>query len=751
MNIDEHIASAPAPAAVAEPKPMIIRAMPNKPSCGIAEGAESVSADSALPPYPRHSFIGRFVAYAETQVETPTPFLVATALKLTEAMLARRVYYPWGTSQRVFSNTFHAMIGPSGQTRRSQGIDLGESILRAINSEHLLATITSAERLVGSFQKQNVRVLLASEGKAVTDMVNRSHEMVTLLLKLYDSQPISTEFKKDRQKATDNAGNITETCRIEVPEPFLSIGLGIAPEVWRLNDSNQENGLMGRFLLQYADRRGRNIYSPPPKMDDTREQLIKELAQLGKLSGAMQFSPEAEQAFLEINKENHRRLDEPMPPAIGSFLSRMPFTILRIAISFEAATSQSLVISRDSVRYAKQHVEQSFENFKYFLGEMRKDKFMRCCDRILQALNRHGPKLDHSGLFSRVSSHGQYTAKDFKAALRHLDNLGKITFVAKSKGHFPAIKLVKESKSRCAKVTPADTVAYDEHSEPVPPATGTAVPAPAATETPPAMLAQPLQKATEPARSNTILTIDAKHLKKAVTAAATATITEYTEIFDNLAFYFTANGLYVAGTNNRQLAVVRIPPAWASCVQDNTRILVNAELFAGILKAFRPTGEVTMEANGDNLTVSYAGREDSSQLVHIQMPPAELRSKYPNCLEFLQMEFGTRIEVRDKHELVDALKTVRRATEVATIKAEAGKDEIEIHGPEKPVVVRCAAGAKGLEGMVSVPAKFLLDSLRSIEGERIVLAFNTDKKRAAVQSENPNHFYLTQILRRPPE
>ena len=257
---------------------------------------------------------------------------------------------------------------------------------------------------------------------------------------------------------------------------------------------------------------------------------------------------------------------------------------------------------------------------------------------------------------------------------------------------------------------------------------------------------QTAAKPVDSAYGKKLLTISPKELKKAVAAAAVGIDgDEYAELFDNVAFFFTKNGLAITGTNNRKAARVRIPPETASYVQDDTKILVNCKRLMANLKTLETKAKVEVYADDNYLTVLVVGMQFAS--VRILMPPAENRDKYPPCWK--DLSFDSQIEILSKSQLIAALKAINKQSVVARIKAEAGGTQIKIHGQAKqePVVVDCAVISNGLNNGISLDTDFLIESLRHIEGEKVVLMINSEKKRVALRSDNPNHFFVTQWLK----
>jgi DNA polymerase III sliding clamp (beta) subunit (PCNA family) len=65
------------------------------------------------------------------------------------------------------------------------------------------------------------------------------------------------------------------------------------------------------------------------------------------------------------------------------------------------------------------------------------------------------------------------------------------------------------------------------------------------------------------------------------------------------------------------------------------------------------------------------------------------------------------------------------------------------------VAVRCAEIQNGLSDTIALSTQFLLDALRRIDGERVMLSFAANEHRVVIQSDNPNYFYVAQRVKHP--
>ena len=424
---------------------------------GNGETGETNSPDSpnsptpqALPAsperyYPEASLIREIVNYLHGQIETPKLFITAGALTLVSVALNRNVYYVWGDKLH-YPSLYQVLVGPSGVTRKSELASRIAAIIDELWSDRTLADYTSVERLIESLANQPLRAIIQSEGKMFIDKLNQSPNLANAIIKLYDCEDLSTDFKKDkkqREKKKSSRKNSNDGGRIAAKNTFLTILTGIVPDAWQLSKVNQAGGLMGRFQLLFAEKRDHEILDAPPVCIEERQRLIDALRALGQLHGEMKLSPDAAKAFREIQSDNRRRMDV-ANDIVNSNLSRMPFTIIKTAMLYEVAMSSNLTISLEALQLAQNFVELGHRCYVHFFDEMseswQKDRLV---NRIVVTLRRNGGRLSHSELLRQATRHGEWDANAFKAELRVLSERKVIRLEPNSPAHYPDVVLVE--------------------------------------------------------------------------------------------------------------------------------------------------------------------------------------------------------------------------------------------------------------------------------------------------------------------
>ena len=400
--------------------------------------------------YPEASLIGEIVHYLHGQIETPNPFVVAGTLTLVSVALNRNFYFVWG-DKRHYPSLYQVLVGPSGVTRKSELTARIAAIIEELWPERTLADFTSVERLVESLAHQPIRAIIQSEGKMFIDKLNQSPNLANAIIKLYDCEDLSTDFKKDKKrrdkkKLSRKETNDDDGGRIAAKDTFLPILIGITSDALRLSEVNQAGGLVGRFQPLFADKREHEILDAPPANAKERQRLIDALRALGQLHGEMQLSPAAAHAFREVQRDNRQRMDS-ANDIVNSNLSRMPFTIIKVAMLYEVAMSGQHTISLEALQLAQNFVELGHRCYVRFFHEMAvKRQQDRLIDRIVRTLRRNERRLSHSELLRQTTRHGEWNAEEFKAALLVLADRGMVRFDPSPPAQFPDIILVAQDE-----------------------------------------------------------------------------------------------------------------------------------------------------------------------------------------------------------------------------------------------------------------------------------------------------------------
>jgi hypothetical protein len=334
--------------------------------------------------------------------------------------------------------------------------------------------------------------------------------------------------------------------------------------------------------------------------------------------------------------------------------------------------------------------------------------------QILDVSRRYGVRIDGEDASSDVTA----TSATSAPAVASDDNSGVGGGVAASTTSAPSAVLNEKGVAAVAVVAAADA------SSPI------AVTTPRSERPPTA------QQGTK------ILTIKAKELLKAVKAIGFLALRYRGDsACDHIWFFATDHGLLLGTTDIKRAALVRVPIDMAAtepCVG------VKCKLLKRILSTCGPRETVELYADGDFLTLDSKMRNGAPVSVRMQMPELNERKKFLKVAPLRDLSFATRIEIPHRRELIVALERFGRVIKAVGINAEAGKTAIEIQGPNGiTAAVACTEVKQGLSRVIYLSIRFLRESLKQIEGKKLVLSFDTEKRRVWLQSENTDYTYIT--------
>lgn len=239
-----------------------------------------------------------------------------------------------------------------------------------------------------------------------------------------------------------------------------------------------------------------------------------------------------------------------------------------------------------------------------------------------------------------------------------------------------------------------------------------------------------------------ILTMQADRLLRAVKAVGFLALRYPGDSdCDNIWFFPTDHGLLLGITDDKRGALVRVPVDIAAtelCVG------VDCELLKRVLSTCGPKETVELYADGDFLTLDSKMRNGEPVSNRFQMPGLNKRKEFLKLRGLRDITFSTHVEIQHRRELITALKRFGREIKGVGIKAEAGKTAIEIQGANGiTAAVSCTEVKQGLSRVIYLSTLFLRESLKQIKGEKVVLSFEIEKKRARLQSENTDYTYIT--------
>ena len=296
------------------------------------------------------------------QLESPDAFHIWTALSVISASLKRQVFVDQAYFM-VYPNLYVLLVAPPGTCRKSQAMNTGLKLLRAVPAIHIEANKMTPEALINSLcsggQTQAIKtkakktnattitvrqvctsVLFSPEFSVMLGKDAENNGMLSILTDLFDS-PDSWIYET-RGRGQEIVSNV-----------YLSI-FGATTPAW-LSNSIPDNaiglGLNSRFI--HVAQKARRHANPRPKITPAllrlRDSLIEDLIQISMLRGEMVLTSAADTFYDEWYRAlNTKNLDE----KFWGYLERKPVHILKVATILSIAESDRLVLTRDHLEMA---------------------------------------------------------------------------------------------------------------------------------------------------------------------------------------------------------------------------------------------------------------------------------------------------------------------------------------------------------------------------------------------------------------
>lgn len=340
-------------------------------------------------------WLSSYIEYTEN-TEPPLSFHIWTAISVLIGALERKVYMEWG-HEIIYPNEFIILVGPSGRTRKGYAINIGRDFLQKIGA-NAAAEITTKEALIEDIAS-SVNTFKDGTTKritfhcSVTHVVEELHvflgesnvELLAWLTALYDSR--ATMDKRTKGSGSDTIEGVfynllAATAPQWMPTMFPKVALG--------------GGFTSRVIFVVEDKKRKIVEDPTLTKDDLelRRKLQHDLEIIHNLSGEMDFSQEAYEAYTKWYREEEEKTLAGNPsipdPRFDGFLSRKPTHIKKIAMAISASRGDDLVITLEDFERALGLLTRAEKKMTKAFGGLGESRFAAAMDALLQALMGYG-------------------------------------------------------------------------------------------------------------------------------------------------------------------------------------------------------------------------------------------------------------------------------------------------------------------------------------------------------------------------
>lgn len=313
------------------------------------EGVDQAKLDTLLEEaIPKEGFIKDYLEIFSKVTDTPRALLLWGAMVVIATILGKNVWIPW-EARKLYPNIWCVFIAPSG-FRKGTGIDIPTLLLRRVDKSLLLPQVGSEEGLTKALAEE-------TEGKDVGFV--RWQEFSKILrgwsktgswtapqefwIDLWDNKPLRKKL---------SSGEFT------IPVTAISFLSASTPKSFSkfFTPEDLEGGFFGRVYLITCLRKKRYFEIPPSieKVADLNG-LVKRLHEIKEAYRDESLSyVRFEEAFRSWARKTQAEHESGF---LDSFYSRIETHCMKLAMTYEAATTGKVEIREESFNYAVKALE----------------------------------------------------------------------------------------------------------------------------------------------------------------------------------------------------------------------------------------------------------------------------------------------------------------------------------------------------------------------------------------------------------
>lgn len=340
-------------------------------------------------------WLSAYLAFTENS-EPPLSFHTWTGLSCISGALQRKVYMKWGHGV-IYPNQYIILVGPSGQSRKGEAINIGKSLLADVGIPMTAERVTREALIrfmktkVSNFTNPtNNKITFQSAITCVSEELSvflgqREIGMLSDLTNWYDSRDEWTYETKNQ--GTDR---VMGMC-------FNLLG-GTAPD-WLPSMLPQEaigGGFTSRCIFVVEEHKRKVVPDPNLSGDELalRAGLTADLEGINLLAGEMRFSPQAKQRYEEWYVEEEARYkagkSSITDPRFAGYSARRATHIKKIAMALSASRGSDLIISENDFARAKGLIEVVERKMpRVFIG-LGKARFAEATETVLVYVQAQG-------------------------------------------------------------------------------------------------------------------------------------------------------------------------------------------------------------------------------------------------------------------------------------------------------------------------------------------------------------------------
>jgi hypothetical protein len=358
-----------------------------------------------------------YVALWVPTTDAPLIYHIGGALAVVSTLLGKRIYLPYGGIP-LYPNLWVLILGPSSSFRKSTIVGKAQATIGDFEPTAIFPEDFSRERFLEHLSEHPQGLLVSSEFGNMLALFSRDYMTGTkeMLSHLYDSPPKYTRVVKDRT--------------LEIDNPVISF-FAASQTDWfqnKVHESDMRGGFLARFVFISASAKPESIAFPPEPDAQAKDTLYAGLKSLAEVNGAVELEATARLRYEKWFRAHDKELDvDPKKGTLSPFWARLSSIALKLAMIFQVARDQTLLITDDTMNRALQMTDRLKPSLREVMKAMVFSKEMRQRQEVLDAIHEAGTSgITRRDLLRKLS----LLLEDLKPLIDSLKEEGAIREVA---------------------------------------------------------------------------------------------------------------------------------------------------------------------------------------------------------------------------------------------------------------------------------------------------------------------------------
>jgi len=323
------------------------------------------------------------------ETEPPLSYHIWTGLSIITGALQRRVHFKWGHS-KIYPNMYVVLIGPSGQTRKGEALNIGREFIDTLGiptiSQSIIreALVRALADNLSSFPDPDTGLMeWHCSATCISDelsvFLGQKHiKFLADLTDWYDSRDVWTYETK--HQGTDRLMGVC-----------LNLLGATAPD-WLPSILPQEavgGGWTSRTIFVVEEYKGKVVADPNIVgiNKPLKENLEADLEQIHLLTGQIVFSDKALVAYIEWYKRQEAGIKKgifPVPdPRFAGYTARRATHIKKVCMALSASRGDDMIVTLEDFNRGVAILEATEKKMSRAFGGLGKARFADITNSVL--------------------------------------------------------------------------------------------------------------------------------------------------------------------------------------------------------------------------------------------------------------------------------------------------------------------------------------------------------------------------------